>query len=164
METYNTIYVDPPLGFGNIRLEELHELPVSYFSAEDAMLFLWFRSEELPESLDVLENWGYRYVQVWSWMRGTVKTDYPYEHLVEHLLVGIRGTVRTDYVSRRNLFDCGRSEGPFHPQYFKEFALAAATRAFSPPRLLDMFGAFWQRRDQDYREDNWHWWRGSLKY
>jgi MT-A70 len=164
MRDYNTIYVDPPLALGAINLAGLRDLPVRDFCVEDALLFLWSPAMELPEYLRLMEAWDFAYVQLWSWLRGAVNNKYPYEHLVEHLLVGVRGTVRIDFLLRRNLFDCGPSEGAFHPQSFKGFALAAATRAFSPPRPLDMFGFFWHRRDSDYWGDGWTWWEGSLKY
>ena len=164
MEKFNTIYVDPPLALGALNLEGFRSLPIHDLSARDAMLFLWFPSPELPEYVHLLAGWGFTYVQLWSWLRGATNNKYPYEHLAEHMLIGIKGMVRTDYLFRRNLFDCGRSEGSFHPQGFKDFALRAATRAFSPPTLLDLFGSFWRERDMDYWRGDWHWWDGSLKY
>jgi len=74
---YRIIYADPPWSFATwshrgqgkgasqhyttMTLNDICALPVSQFVADDAALFLWVVQPMLPEALDVLNAWGFKF-------------------------------------------------------------------------------------------------------
>lgn len=84
---------------GVMRLADICSLPVRDVSAEDAYLFLWATWPTIPDALQVIEAWGYRYVtcaMIWAkrnlrsgtWFRGPGRY-VPANS--EPLLLGVRG-------------------------------------------------------------------------
>lgn len=85
---YNIIYADPPWTFeqkavrGNandqyptMTLEEIKSLPVSQISEDNAALFLWVVMALLPEALEVIQAWGFKYKTLaFVWIKGTEST------------------------------------------------------------------------------------------
>lgn len=76
---YNIIYADPPWKYDNeksndpamggmtyptMSQKELCALPVSSISADNCMLFLWVTMPKLPQGLEVLSAWGFRYITI----------------------------------------------------------------------------------------------------
>lgn len=85
---YSIIYADPPWRYqdagcnGNaaghyntMSLDEICALPVSASAAENAVLLMWATWPMLPESLRVIESWGFKYKSVgFVWIKKN-KTD-----------------------------------------------------------------------------------------
>lgn len=83
---YRTIYADPPwqeAGGGHIQrganrhyalmtTDEICALPVSSWAASDAHLYLWVTNNFLPDGLQVLKQWGFRYVTKIDWFKGSM--------------------------------------------------------------------------------------------
>lgn len=74
MKKYNIIYADPPWRYEQkgvegaaekiyptMSLEELCKLPVANLSEKDAVLFLWTTFPMLPNALQLIKAWGFRY-------------------------------------------------------------------------------------------------------
>jgi N6-adenosine-specific RNA methylase IME4 len=162
MEKYNTIYIDPPWHLEEFKVKMLTRVPVEALSMDNAMLMLWCSQEGLPECLAQMEAWDFDYVQLWTWLRKDEKEDFWFQFHGESLLIGVKGLVRIDYLLRHNVFEYSGNEARYHPQEFKDLASEAAIRAFSPPIMLDVFGAYWHRHDPEYWRDDWHWWEGGM--
>ena len=111
---YQVIYADPAWKYANANVEgaashhyktmsqdELCALPVSEIAAKDAMLLLWATSPLLPEALEVMEAWGFKFKTVFfAWVK--VKKDsttpikangYWTRGCLEVCLLGVRGKV-----------------------------------------------------------------------
>lgn len=71
---YAVIYADPPWGYRNrgtraaaarhyptMTLADIKALPVADIAAEDCVLFLWATFPMLPEALETIKAWGFRY-------------------------------------------------------------------------------------------------------
>jgi site-specific DNA-methyltransferase (adenine-specific) len=89
MKKYNIIYADPPWSYNDklgdkvnmgavtgsydtMTIEEIKELPVSEFSDKDCALFLWAVSPLLPEAIDVICSWGFKYKTIaFNWVKIT---------------------------------------------------------------------------------------------
>ena len=50
-------------------LEEIKELPVGDVTAANAHLYLWVPNALLPEGLEVMQAWGFRYVSNVIWAK-----------------------------------------------------------------------------------------------
>ena len=75
MKKYQIIYADPPWSYndkmsGHMGAETQYEtqdiewiksLPIKEIADKDCVLFLWAVSPQLPEALEVIKSWGFKY-------------------------------------------------------------------------------------------------------
>lgn len=83
MKKYKIIYADPPWSYNDKMIghggaegiyrtqgkDWISNLPIGSISEKDSALFLWAVSPQLPEALQVMKAWGFKYVTVafcWS--------------------------------------------------------------------------------------------------
>jgi len=124
---FGTILADPPWQFqnrtgkvapehkrlnryGTMELQEICDLPVKDIAAEPSHLYLWVPNALLPQGLEVMNAWGFRYISniVWHKVRKDGGSDgrgvgFYFRNVTELLLFGVRGK------SARTL-DPGRSQ------------------------------------------------------
>lgn len=106
---YRTIYADPPwneAGGGQIKrgadahyrlmkTRDICALPVSSWAAADAHLYLWVTNNFLPDGLEVMKAWGFRYVTKIDWFKGlrgheiAIHTEAIGDALDDELQVGL---------------------------------------------------------------------------
>jgi len=89
---YNIIYADPPwngLGWNNgsglkcpanhYEVQDLNwikSLPVQDISEEKSALFLWVTFPNLPQGLEVMSSWGFKYATcAFNWIKKNKKSD-----------------------------------------------------------------------------------------
>lgn len=73
---YKIIYADPPWAhndkmathsfsqlnhYKTMTLKDICELPISEIADKDCVLFLWFCSPLIPEALEVIKAWGFKF-------------------------------------------------------------------------------------------------------
>ena len=106
--TYGVILADPPWRFAvHDRMLGLNCAPDNHYptmeleaikavrppAANDAVLFLWATIPMLPEALEAMAAWDFKYVSSFSWVKDRVGTGYWIRARHEYLLVGKRGKV-----------------------------------------------------------------------
>lgn len=84
MKKYQIIYADPPWKFSSKQLQKYHttrfhslereynimttqdimRLPVGQIAADDCALFLWTTDAHIPDALEVIKAWGFKYVTI----------------------------------------------------------------------------------------------------
>ena len=89
---YNIIYADPPWHFrtysdkGNGRsalqhyncmsINDIYDLPVNTICSNDCILFIWVIDPMLPEALEVIKRWGFKYKTVaFTWVKENKKSE-----------------------------------------------------------------------------------------
>ncbi len=116
---FSTVLADPPWRFSNrtgkvapehrrldrystMSLDAIKQLPVKDITARSAHLYLWVPNALLPEGLDVMSAWGFRYVSniVWAKRRKDGGPDgrgvgFYFRNVTEILLFGVKGSMRT---------------------------------------------------------------------
>ena len=116
---FSTILADPPWRFTNrtgkvapehkrlgryatMSLEEILEMPIGEVAAPNAHLYLWVPNALLPEGLEVMKAWGFRYVSniIWAKRRKDGGPDgrgvgFYFRNVTEILLFGVKGHMRT---------------------------------------------------------------------
>jgi len=117
---FSTILADPPWQFqnrtgkvapehkrlnryGTMTLPEICDLPVQDIAADRAHLYLWVPNALLPDGLEVMKAWGFKYVSniIWEKVRLDGQPDgrgvgFYFRNVTEILLFGTRGkNVRT---------------------------------------------------------------------
>ena len=114
-QKFGTILADPPWQFqnrtgkvapehkrlnryGTMQLDEICALPVKDIAADPAHLYLWVPNALLPEGLQVMQSWGFRYVSniIWEKVRKDGGPDgrgvgFYFRNVTEVLLFGVRG-------------------------------------------------------------------------
>jgi N6-adenosine-specific RNA methylase IME4 len=124
---YQTILADPPWRFTNrtgkiapehkrlhryetMSLEEIGTMPVADHAMKNSHLYLWVPNALLPDGLQVMAAWGFRYVSNIVWLK-TRKDGGPdgrgcgfyFRNVTELLLFGVRGSLRTLAPGRRQV-------------------------------------------------------------
>ena len=92
---YDTGTVDPTRQVENqyptMPLAEIKAMDVAGCCADNAVLFLWATAPLLPQALQVMEAWGFRYKTNAVWDKGRIGMGYWFRGQHEHLLLGVRG-------------------------------------------------------------------------
>ena len=116
MKKYNIIYADPPWRYENkrkgrggaenhyptMKLEDICNLPIRKITAENAALFLWLTFPNLPEGLEVMKSWGFKYKTLgFSWIKTNKRSKTPCFGIgyytksnCEVCLLGIKGKMK----------------------------------------------------------------------
>jgi len=157
---FSTILADPPWRFSNrtgkvapehrrldrystMSLEAIKDLRVKEVSAKNAHLYLWVPNALLPEGLQVMEAWGFRYVSniIWAKRRKDGGPDgrgvgFYFRNVTEILLFGVKGSLRTLSPARSqvNMIETRKREHSRKPD--EQYDLI---RACSPGPYLEMF-------------------------
>lgn len=105
---YNVIYADPPWRFEPYSREtglscaaDNHYPTMTLAkikaieppSAKDCALFLWATVPMLPDALDTMAAWGFKYKSHWVWIKQKDGTGYWSRNRHELLLIGTRGSI-----------------------------------------------------------------------
>lgn len=119
---YRIIYADPPWQYGDERsggnhggaidhyntmsIKELKDMSVASVSEDNAVLFLWVAAPLLPEALELINAWGFKYKTHFIWDK--VKHNMGHYNSVRHelLLIATKGSCTPDNVQ---LFDSVQS-------------------------------------------------------
>jgi N6-adenosine-specific RNA methylase IME4 len=157
---FKTILADPPWRFTNrtgkvapehrrldrystLNLEDICALPVKDIAAKNAHLYLWVPNALLPESLKVMEAWGFRYVSniIWAKRRKDGGPDgrgvgFYFRNVTEMLLFGVRGSMRTLQPARSqvNMIETRKREHSRKPE--EQYGLIESC---SPGPYLELF-------------------------
>jgi len=157
---FSTIMADPPWRFSNrtgkvapehrrldrystMTLDAIKELPVSEVAAKNAHLYLWVPNALLPEGLEVMKAWGFRYVSniIWAKRRKDGGPDgrgvgFYFRNVTEILLFGVKGSMRTLGPGRSqvNMIETRKREHSRKPD--EQFDLIEAC---SPGPYLELF-------------------------
>ena len=105
MKKYQIIYADPPWSYSNgtvpsggvnkhyqtMDIKDICSINVP--SADNSILFLWGTTALLPEALQVMSSWGFKYKSSLVWDK--IKRGVGYWFIGQHefLLVGVKGRV-----------------------------------------------------------------------
>ena len=116
---FSTVLADPPWRFANrtgkvapehrrldrystMSLDAIKSLTVRDILAPNAHLYLWVPNALLPDGLEVMAAWGFRYVSniVWAKRRKDGGPDgrgvgFYFRNVTELILFGVRGSLRT---------------------------------------------------------------------
>ena len=115
MTKYKVILADPPWKYSDKRkndpayagitydvmaTKDLCELPIKQIADKDCMLFLWTTSPMLPDALEVMKAWGFKFKSVaFVWVKMNTKSNTPVALMgrytlgsCEYVLVGTKGT------------------------------------------------------------------------
>jgi N6-adenosine-specific RNA methylase IME4 len=158
-----TVLADPPWRFTNrtgkvapehrrldrydtMTFADICALPVAAVAAPNSHLYLWVPNALLPEGLQVMAAWGYRYVSniVWAKRRKDGGPDgrgvgFYFRNVTELMLFGVRGSMRTLAPGRRqvNMIETQKREHSRKPDESYELI-----ESCSPGPFLELFARY----------------------
>jgi site-specific DNA-methyltransferase (adenine-specific) len=104
---YKIIYADPPWAisfypvkgetgmkftqYKTMKLHAIKALPVKNISTENASIFMWTTNTFLPDALEVMKEWGFKYHCTIVWKKDNGITMRGVHRTVEFLLFGYNG-------------------------------------------------------------------------
>jgi N6-adenosine-specific RNA methylase IME4 len=157
MDNYNILLSDPAWSYRNKRtggsmksgsaskypvltVEELCDLPIRNIADRDSVLFLWATVPLLPEALQVMKAWGYRYTTKITWHKtGRLGLGFWLRGEVEELLFGIRGKVKAFRSSFPNFIEAPVGKHSEKPEEFRQLIEATAGVKMPNPRMIELF-------------------------
>ena len=130
----------PQAHYRTMTLPQIERLPVWELAQPDCLLWLWACAPLLPQALEVMARWGFRFVTMGGWAKRTVHdkaafgTGYVLRSSMEPFLIGKRGEPRTTRTVR-NLISAPLREHSRKP----EEGFAAAERLMPRASRLELF-------------------------
>ena len=104
---YNIIYADPPWKYSTnvskkylcLPIKDIQAFPIQQIADDNCALFLWSVYAILPECIETLKKWGFRYVTVaFTWIKTNKKDGNPFMGMgnwtranAEVCLLGVKG-------------------------------------------------------------------------
>lgn len=93
--------------YGTMTIEQIMKLPVADICEKDAVLFLWTTNPLLPEALETMKQWGFKYKTMITWHKERCKgMGYWFRGHTEHILVGVKGKVKAFRSLEHNIKSC----------------------------------------------------------
>lgn len=116
---FKTIVADPPWKFQNktgkvapehdrlfryetLTMDEIKNMPIEEMAAEKSHCYLWTPNALLPETIKVLDAWGFEYKTNLIWFKSRKDggpdrrgVGFYYRNVTEMLLMGVKGGMRT---------------------------------------------------------------------
>ena len=120
---YRLILADPAWKYNNVRtggsmnsgaahhyntmsMSELFALDIPSISEKDSVLFLWVTVPLLPEGIDLLKHWGFKYKTAIFWRKiMSLGMGFWFRGQVEVCLLGVRGKVKAFRSQRINIIE-----------------------------------------------------------
>lgn len=160
---FQTVLADPPWRFQNrtgkvapehgrlsryatMTLEDIKAIPVDTVTAKNSHLYMWVPNALLPEGIEVMQAWGFRYVSnvIWAKRRKDGGPDgrgvgFYFRNVTEIILFGVKGSMRTLPPARSqvNMIETRKREHSRKPDEQYPFI-----ERCSPGPYLEMFARY----------------------
>jgi N6-adenosine-specific RNA methylase IME4 len=143
---FRTLCVDPPWtnvsrsqersrpSYATMSQEELLALPVASWADERAHLYLWSTNLTLPDALELMEAWGFRFVTLLTWIKPSIGLGSYFRTTTEQVLFGVRGQLLT---RARNIGTHFTAPKTFHSEKPEAFYRLVEQASYAP--FLDVF-------------------------
>ena len=143
-----TIYADPPWQYGNqgtrgantdhyagMTVQEIADLPVSKFVADDAHLHLWTTNAFLFDARSIIEAWGFEYKSCFVWVKPQMGMGNYWRVSHEFMLLGVCGNAEFG-----NHDSMSWAEYPRRKHSAKPEEIRTLIERVSPGPRIELFG------------------------
>lgn len=177
MKKYNVIYADPPWSYdsvdvpviersigltkidnyyANMKLSDIMAMPVKVMTEKDSVCFIWATVPLLPEALQVLSAWGFKYKTMITWHKTNSKgMGYWFRGYTEHILLGVKGSPKAFKSLSKNIYDSKVGKHSQKPHYFRQLISDSVKKSFNEPKKLELFARSREGFFPDYEYEGW---------
>lgn len=169
-EQYGTILCDPPWpehGGGKIKrgadrhyplmkTRDICALPVSDLALPDSHLYLWVTNNFLPDGLEVMKAWDFRYVTTITWAKDKIGLGQYFRGQTEQCLFGVRGRPGYKIVGGKRCQGTTLITAPRGEHSVKPARLRHMIERVSPGPFLELFA-------RGERVANWDCWGNEVE-
>lgn len=171
---YSVIYADPswpvdsivmdkwesPIDdkYPTMIIEDIKNLPVDVLTAEDCSLFLWTTHSFLPDSLDIIKAWGFKYFCLITWNKGSGWTQNGFHKMTEFLLFAYKG--------KMNIYQYGKAiptlineNKTIHSK--KPDSIRDLIKSKTPESRVELFARIEYLSDE--QKEGWIFWGNEIK-
>lgn len=165
---YSVIYADPAWPVGSIvmdkwvspiddkyptmSIDDIKKMPINELAADNCSLFMWTTHSFLPDSLDIIKAWGFKYFCLITWNKGSGWTQNGFHKMTEFLLFAYKGKMNVDQYGKAipTLISENKT---FHSK--KPDSIRDLIKSKTPDKRLELFA-----RD---KYDGWEAWGNEIK-
>ena len=146
-EKFTTIIADPPWGnpgqkgkYGAIShydlmsIDRIRRMPVCDLAANNAHLYLWCYPAVRRIAEEVMEAWGFRFVDEFVWGKDQMGLGQYFRHAHETLLLGVKGTLPVTFRGQRSFAMLPRQAHSHKPE-----EVHVMVQRMSPGPYLELF-------------------------
>jgi len=141
-KTYDVVYADPPWKYKftsptgskrpnyvngvedyypTLTIDQIWALPVRKISNHNSVLFLWATNPLLPEAIETVAKWGFKYKTCLTWHKENCKgPGYWFRGHTEHLLLGVKGKVAAFHSLEHNIKKIPVGKHSEKPDYYRK--------------------------------------------
>lgn len=148
---YNVIMADPPWQYSNkntggsmksgaaakyptMTVNEICNLQIP--NDKNCVLFLWATVPLLPEGLQVMKAWGFKYKTMVTWRKIMSQgMGFWFRGQTEHLLLGVRGKVTAFRLQEKNIIEAKVEAHSQKPEVFRQLVERATDKIDFTNRL-----------------------------
>ena len=147
---YKTIIIDPPwptkkilreerpyqdsFDYSPLSIEEIKAIPIPNIANIDCHLYLWTTHKFLPDALDIMKIWDFKYQCLLTWIKNVGMTPFSWMYSTEHCLFGRKGNLDLLVKGKRLDFNAKVREHSRKPEIFYELV-----KEVSPEPRIDIF-------------------------
>ena len=146
-EKFVTIIADPPWGnpgqkgkYGAIShydlmsIDRIRQMPVCDLAADNAHLYLWCYPAIRRIAEEVMEAWGFRFVDEFVWGKDQMGLGQYFRHAHETLLLGVKGSLPVTFRGQRSFAMLPRQAHSHKPE-----EVHVMVQRMSPGPYLELF-------------------------
>ncbi len=171
---YNVIYADPPWEYkqketggtktisgaldkyGLMTMDKIKELNIASIADKDAILFLWATIPLLPDIMNVIPSWGFKYKTAIIWEKqGVFGMGNWLRTQVEIMLIATRGKVKPFKHQEKNIYKHHICDHSAKPHFFRELVMKLADKSFDKCNRLELFARSRKGMFSDYEYEGW---------
>ena len=107
--------------YDTMTMQEIKEMPLKELTAKNAVLFMWATNPLLPEALETMKEWGFKYKTCITWKKERCKgMGYWFRGHTEHLLFGVKGKVKAFRSLEHNIQSFPVEKHSKKPDWFRK--------------------------------------------
>lgn len=146
-EKFSCIVADPPWGnpgqkgkYGAIShydlmsIDRIRQMPINELAADNAHLYLWCYPAVRRVAEDVMETWGFRFVDEFVWGKDQMGLGQYFRHAHETLLLGVKGKLPVQFRGQRSFAMLPRQAHSHKPEEVHQMV-----QRMSPGPYLELF-------------------------
>ena len=143
--SFHVIVVDPSA----MSLDEIKEIPVKQLAADNCILWLWSTNAHLPDAFEVVEEWGFEYKTLLTWIKPRIGTGDWLRGRTQQCLMAVKGHPVVKLTNQSTALHAPLRE---HSQKPDEFYRLVET--LCPGRKIELFAR--------ENRDGWDTWLTSM--